>query len=156
MNYCMNKNLWLLLDSNDPADELLWLVFELQLAELKGEKVVTKINSPYNWPSITFRFTSWVTSPPAMWTVWGSGAPTSTPSSLAIPTQSPVNSMDTLTLMSFSFSSQRRTRWYVEEKNILRVLTFVFQVNNVAYIAPAVTPYHGGNPAYRLYEVGKG
>ena len=47
MNYCMNKNLWLLLDSNDPADELLWLVFELQLAELKGEKVVTKINSPY-------------------------------------------------------------------------------------------------------------
>ena len=44
----MNKNLWLLLDSNDPADELLWLVFELQLAELKGEKVVTEINSPYN------------------------------------------------------------------------------------------------------------
>ena len=39
MNYCMNKNLWLLLDSNDPADELLWLIFELQLAELKGEKV---------------------------------------------------------------------------------------------------------------------
>ena len=39
MNYCMNKNLWLLLDSKDPADELLWLIFELQLAELKGEKV---------------------------------------------------------------------------------------------------------------------
>ena len=35
----MNKNLWLLLDSKDPADELLWLIFELQLAELKGEKV---------------------------------------------------------------------------------------------------------------------
>ena len=39
MNYCMNKNLWLILDSIDPADELLWLVFELQLAEFKGEKV---------------------------------------------------------------------------------------------------------------------
>jgi len=39
MNYCMNKNLWLILNSTDPANELQWLVFELQLAEFKGEKV---------------------------------------------------------------------------------------------------------------------
>ena len=39
MNYCMNKNIWLLLDSTDPADELQWLVYELQLSEFKGEKV---------------------------------------------------------------------------------------------------------------------
>ena len=39
MNYCMNKNLWLLLNSTDPADQLQWLVYELQLAEFKGEKV---------------------------------------------------------------------------------------------------------------------
>jgi len=39
MNYCMNKNIWLLLNSTDPADQLRWLIFELQLAEFKGEKV---------------------------------------------------------------------------------------------------------------------
>jgi len=39
MNYCMNKNFWLLLNSTDPADELQWLVYELQLSEFKGEKV---------------------------------------------------------------------------------------------------------------------
>ena len=40
MNYCMNKNIWLLMNSTDPAQELKWLVYELQLAEFKGEKVV--------------------------------------------------------------------------------------------------------------------
>lgn len=39
MNYCNNKNWWLLLNSTDPAEELSWLVYELQVAELKGEKV---------------------------------------------------------------------------------------------------------------------
>jgi len=39
MNYCNNKNWWLLLNSTDPAQELQWLVYELQSAELKGEKV---------------------------------------------------------------------------------------------------------------------
>ena len=39
MNYCMNKNLWLLLNSTDPAHQLQWLVYELQLAEFAGEKV---------------------------------------------------------------------------------------------------------------------
>ena len=39
MNYCMNKNLWLLLNSTDPADQLQWLVYELQVAEFRGEKV---------------------------------------------------------------------------------------------------------------------
>jgi len=39
MNFCMNKNFWLLLNSTDPAEQLKWLVYELQLAEFKGEKV---------------------------------------------------------------------------------------------------------------------
>ena len=39
MNYCMNKNIWLLLNSTDPADELQWLVYELQLSEFRWEKV---------------------------------------------------------------------------------------------------------------------
>ena len=54
MNYCMNKNLWLLLDSNDPADELLWLIFELQLAELKGEKVLSPLHSTASVGALPF------------------------------------------------------------------------------------------------------
>ncbi|XP_050717172.1 sphingomyelin phosphodiesterase-like isoform X1 [Eriocheir sinensis] len=39
MNYCNNKNWWLLLNSTDPAQELQWLIYELQSAEDRGEKV---------------------------------------------------------------------------------------------------------------------
>ena len=35
----MNLIRWLLLNSTDPAQELQWLIYELQSAELKGEKV---------------------------------------------------------------------------------------------------------------------
>lgn len=39
MNYCNTLNWWLLLNSTDPANELHWLVTELQMAEDRGEKV---------------------------------------------------------------------------------------------------------------------
>ncbi|XP_072766860.1 sphingomyelin phosphodiesterase [Anoplolepis gracilipes] len=39
MNYCNNKNWWLLINSTDPVSELQWLVYELQSAEINGEKV---------------------------------------------------------------------------------------------------------------------
>lgn len=39
MNYCNNKNWWLLINSTDPVNELQWLVYELQGAEINGEKV---------------------------------------------------------------------------------------------------------------------
>lgn len=39
MNYCNNKNWWLLINSTDPVSELQWLVYELQGAEMNGEKV---------------------------------------------------------------------------------------------------------------------
>ncbi|KAK0180254.1 hypothetical protein PV327_005918 [Microctonus hyperodae] len=39
MNYCNNKNWWLLLNSIDPVDELQWLVSVLDKAEIIGEKV---------------------------------------------------------------------------------------------------------------------
>ena len=38
-NYCNNKNWWLLINSTDPVNELQWLVYELQSAESKNEKV---------------------------------------------------------------------------------------------------------------------
>uniref|UniRef100_A0A8D8RQQ1 Sphingomyelin phosphodiesterase n=1 Tax=Cacopsylla melanoneura TaxID=428564 RepID=A0A8D8RQQ1_9HEMI len=41
MNYCNNKNWWLLLNSTDPVKELQWFIFELQSAEFSGEKVHT-------------------------------------------------------------------------------------------------------------------
>lgn len=39
MNYCNNKNVWLLLNNTDPADELHWLIKELQAAENRKERV---------------------------------------------------------------------------------------------------------------------
>ncbi|XP_071516089.1 sphingomyelin phosphodiesterase-like isoform X6 [Panulirus ornatus] len=39
MNYCNNKNWWLLVNSTDPAQELQWFIYELQGAEDRGEKV---------------------------------------------------------------------------------------------------------------------
>lgn len=39
MNYCNNKNWWLLLNSTDPATELQWFIYELQSAEFSNEKV---------------------------------------------------------------------------------------------------------------------
>uniref|UniRef100_A0A0C9R6Z6 Sphingomyelin phosphodiesterase n=1 Tax=Fopius arisanus TaxID=64838 RepID=A0A0C9R6Z6_9HYME len=38
-NYCNDKNFWLLINSTDPADELQWLIDELQGAENRSEKV---------------------------------------------------------------------------------------------------------------------
>lgn len=38
-NYCNNKNWWLLINSTDPVNELQWLIYELQTAEMSGEKV---------------------------------------------------------------------------------------------------------------------
>lgn len=39
MNYCNTQNWWLLINTTDPAQQLQWLINELQTAELKGEKV---------------------------------------------------------------------------------------------------------------------
>uniref|UniRef100_T1IYT3 Saposin B-type domain-containing protein n=1 Tax=Strigamia maritima TaxID=126957 RepID=T1IYT3_STRMM len=39
LNYCNNRNWWLLLNTTDPAEELQWLIYELQYAEFKKEKV---------------------------------------------------------------------------------------------------------------------
>ncbi|XP_075752511.1 sphingomyelin phosphodiesterase isoform X4 [Rhipicephalus microplus] len=39
MNYCNNLNWWLLLDPRDPAEQLAFLVNELQESETKGQKV---------------------------------------------------------------------------------------------------------------------
>ncbi|XP_063219326.1 sphingomyelin phosphodiesterase isoform X2 [Bacillus rossius redtenbacheri] len=39
MNFCNNKNWWLLLNSTDPSKELQWFIYELQSAEFNGEKV---------------------------------------------------------------------------------------------------------------------
>lgn len=45
MNYCNNKNWWLLLNSTDPATELQWFIYELQSAEFSNEKVHVSIDN---------------------------------------------------------------------------------------------------------------
>lgn len=39
MNFCARENIWLLVNSTDPANQLQWLVHTLQESEDKGEKV---------------------------------------------------------------------------------------------------------------------
>ncbi|XP_037914382.1 sphingomyelin phosphodiesterase isoform X1 [Hermetia illucens] len=50
MNYCNNKNWWLLLNSTDPATELQWLIYELQSAEFSNEKVHIIGHIPPGYP----------------------------------------------------------------------------------------------------------
>ena len=39
-NYCNNQNWWLLMNTTDPADELTWMINELQASELNNERVM--------------------------------------------------------------------------------------------------------------------
>jgi len=121
MNYCMNKNLWLLLDSTDPADELLWLVFELQLAELRGERVHLLGHIPPGHVDCV--------------RVWSD------------------NFHRIVTRYSATITGQFYGHTHTDE---FEVFYSEGRPVNVAYIAPAVTPYHGLNPAYRVYRAGDG
>ena len=150
MNYCMNKNLWLLLDSNDPADELLWLIFELQLAELKGEKVYLR-SFIVQLTCLQVHILGHI--PPGhvdCVRVWSSNF------HAIISRYS-----NTITGQFYGHTHTDEFQLFFSDKNKVFVthennlLTIGFKVNNVAYIAPSVTPYHGGNPAYRLYKVGE-
>lgn len=72
-NYCNNKNWWLLLNSTDPAQELQWFIYELQGAEMRGEKVHVLGHIPpghhdclkvwsHNYYTIINRFESTITA----------------------------------------------------------------------------------------------
>eukprot|EP00088_Acartia_fossae_P026753 TRINITY_DN2753_c0_g1_i2.p1 TRINITY_DN2753_c0_g1~~TRINITY_DN2753_c0_g1_i2.p1 ORF type:complete len:675 (+),score=82.41 TRINITY_DN2753_c0_g1_i2:37-2061(+) len=126
MNYCMNKNFWLLLNSTDPAQELKWLMYELQLAEFKGEKVHLIGHIPpghvdctavwsREFNKIVHRYESTVTAQ-----FYGHTH-----------------------LDEFQVFYERQADGHKR------------RATNIAYIGPSVTPYYGLNPSYRVYHVGK-
>jgi len=119
-NYCANRNLWLLLNSTDPANQLRWLVFELQLAEFKGEKVHILGHTP--------------------------------PGHVDCVKQWSKNFNDIIARYANTVVAQFYGHTHTDEFQIFHSGPNKMPVN-VAYIAPSVTPYHGGNPAYRVYDV---
>jgi len=117
----MNKNLYLLLNSTDPADELLWLVFELQLAEFKGEKVHLLGHIPPGHVDCV--------------RVWSA------------------NFHAIISRYADTVTGQFYGHTHTDSFQLFYQQTKDGMACNVAYIAPAVTPYHGVNPSYRIYSV---
>ncbi|XP_015791561.1 sphingomyelin phosphodiesterase [Tetranychus urticae] len=127
MNYCNNLNLWLLLNSTDPADELTWLINELQTSELLGEKVHIIGHIPpgsndclqvwsRNYYRIINRFES------------------------------------TIAAQFFGHTHQDEfVLFYDEEDNTGPFSSF--RPTSIGYIGPSVTTFGGVNPSYRIYSM---
>ncbi|XP_042149253.1 sphingomyelin phosphodiesterase-like [Ixodes scapularis] len=120
MNYCYNLNWWILLDITDPAEELLWLVEQLQESESRGEKVHIIGHIPpgtgdclqvwsENYNKIIVRF------------------------------------QDTVRGQFFGHTHMDELRLFYDDDDKRAV--------GVAYVAPSVTTFSSGHPAFRLYTI---
>lgn len=123
MNYCNNLNWWLLLNTTDPAGELTWLVNELQLAELKGEKVhIIGHIPPGNSDCLR---------------VWSDNY------------YNIINRYESTVIAQF-FGHTHMDEYevfYDSDDHSSRRAT------SIAYIGPSITTYDGVNPSYRIYTV---
>jgi len=124
MNYCMNKNFWLLLNSTDPAEELKWLMYELQLSEFKGEKVHLIGHIPPGHVDCT--------------AVWSRNL-----------NQIVNRYEDTVTAQFYGHTHVDEFQLFYERRS-----DGSKRPTNIAYIGPSVTPYYGLNPSYKIYFVG--
>lgn len=133
MNYCNNQNWWLLLNSTDPADELSWLVRELQSSELLGEKVAIIGHIPPGtndclqvWSSNYYRI---------------------------------VNRFEyTIIGQFFGHTHQDEFELFYDTSNNdaghnTHVPFSTLRATSVAYIAPSTTTFGGVNPGYRIYTL---
>ncbi|KAI1300253.1 Sphingomyelin phosphodiesterase [Halotydeus destructor] len=125
MNYCNNQNWWLLLNSTDPADELTWLINELQVSELLAEKVHIIGHIPpgsndclqvwsRNYHRIVNRFEA------------------------------------TIVAQFFGHTHNDEFELFYDEATLNSTSP---RAINVAYVAPSVTTFGGVNPGYRIYSV---
>jgi len=127
MNYCMNKNFWLLLNSTDPAEQLKWLVYELQLAEFKGEKVHLIGHIPPGHVDCT--------------AVWSRNF------------NNIINRYENTVMAQFYGHTHVDEFQLFYERDTRGKAK---RATNIAYIGPSVTPYYGLNPSYRIYHVNAG
>lgn len=128
MNYCNNMNLWLLLNSTDPADELSWLIRELQLSELLKQKVHIIGHIP---PGSNDCISVWSRNYHRI-----------------------VNRYEsTITAQFFGHTHQDEFLVFYDDEDVANTSkTFNdFRPTSVAYIGPSVTTFGGVNPGYRIY-----
>jgi sphingomyelin phosphodiesterase len=145
MNYCNNKNWWLLLNSTDPVSELQWLVYELQGAEINGEKVhiighippghsdCLKVWSRNYYHIINRLVLDHLSHLLAHLGKWKS------PSVF-------LRYESTITAQFFGHTHYDEFQIFYDTSDLGRALS-------IAYVGPSVSPYYDLNPGYRIYYV---
>lgn len=156
MNYCNNKNWWLLLNSTDPATELQWFIYELQSAEFSNEKVHVVGHVPPGHPdclkvwsrnfySIIARYESTVTAQFYGHTHFDEFEVFYDPKDLSEFCPDIIYAPRAQHLSNFSFLSSPSSSSFQ--------FYLIGRATSIAYIGPSVTPYDNLNPGYRIYYV---
>ncbi|XP_034251962.1 sphingomyelin phosphodiesterase-like isoform X2 [Thrips palmi] len=122
-NFCNDKNWWLLLNSDDPDQELHWLVEELQKAERAGEKVLVVGHIPPGTPECR--------------SVWSRNFD-----------EILLRYENTVSGLFFGHNHWDEFQLFFD-----RAVPDKLRPYAVAYVSPSVTPYEKPNPAYRIYYV---
>jgi len=132
-NYCNNQNWWLLLNSTDPADELSWMIKELQESELNGDRVMIIGHIPPGYNDCL--------------QVWSRNY------------HRIINRFeDTIVGQFFGHTHQDEFEIFYDEDDKtgkgLNSTHFAFlRPTSVAFISPSVTTFGGVNPGYRIYSM---
>lgn len=128
MNYCNNQNWWLLLNTTDPADELTWLIHELQESELLGERVLIIGHIP---PGSNDCLQVWSTNYYRI-----------------------VNRYEnTIAGQFFGHTHQDEFQLFYDESHDNGTKFPQYRPTNVAHVAPSATTFGGVNPGYRIYTI---
>lgn len=149
MNYCNNKNWWLLINSTDPVSELQWLVYELQGAEINGEKVHIIGHIPPGhsdclkiWSRNYYHIINRLVIALQL-IISGSGAHPLTAISFSVALFSYES---TITAQFFGHTHYDEFQMFYDTSDLGRALS-------IAYVGPSVSPYYDLNPGYRIYYV---
>lgn len=145
MNYCNNKNWWLLINSTDPVSELQWLVYELQNAETKGEKVHIIGHIPPGhsdclkvWSRNYYQIINRLVN---LWLVF------------FFIRSVLICKLDLHGRYESTIAAQFFGHTHYDEFQIFYDTTNLGRALSIAYIGPSVSPYFELNPGYRIYYV---
>jgi sphingomyelin phosphodiesterase len=129
MNYCNNQNWWLLFNSTDPEDELMWFINELQYSELINEKVHVIGHIP---PGSNDCLEMWSRNYHRI-----------------------INRFEkTITGQFFGHTHQDEFEIFYSDDEAEDQNFEDLKPVSVAYIGPSTTTFGGVNPGYRIYEIG--
>lgn len=128
MNYCNNMNWWLLLDPRDPAEQLTFLVNELQESEINGEKVHIIGHIP---PGLEDCLQVWSTNYNRIIARFES----------------------TVRAQFFGHTHQDELQVFYEGHASSYAGRHSRRPLGLAYVAPSTTTFNTGHPAFRIYVV---